>query len=179
MIRLATEADAKDIAGIYNENLEEQGFANCDLNQDTNEARAKMLSRSNDRYPTFVYLSWNNEIQGWSSLKPLSARPCWPAVAEIAVYVKRTSRNGLVALLLLKHLIDEARARGFTSLIAIVLSKNKPSLRGLSAVGFVEAARLRDAAFLHDQWLDIVWMQKDLTSPEDRANVHVRYMHDR
>jgi phosphinothricin acetyltransferase len=169
MIRLATEGDAPDIADIYNENREEQGFANCDLARDDAERRAASIAGSQSRHPTFVHVGNGNQVIGWSQLKPLSARPSWHAVAEIALYVTRSSRAGIVGAQLLVQLLDAARARGYGSLVAIVLARNTASLRGLSFAGFGERARLRDAAHLYGQWIDIVWVQKDLGKPDDPA----------
>jgi L-amino acid N-acyltransferase YncA len=175
MIRLATEGDARDIADIYNENREEQGFANCDLGRDDEETRARALASSHPRHPTFVNLGGGSQVLGWSQLKPLSARPSWHAVAEIALYVTRSSRAGLVGAQLLVQLLDAARARGYGSLVAIVLARNTASLRGLAFAGFFECARLRDAAHLYSQWIDIVWVQKDLGKPDDPSIAnHIR-----
>jgi L-amino acid N-acyltransferase YncA len=166
MIRPATEGDARDIADIYNENREEQGFANCDLARDDPERRAAAIAAGDPRYPTFVHVGSGSRIAGWSQLKPLSARPSWHAVAEIALYVTRSSRASIVGAQLLIQLLDAARARGYGSLVAVVLAGNTPSLRGLSFASFAERARLR-TAHLYGQWVDVVWLQKDLGKPDD------------
>jgi L-amino acid N-acyltransferase YncA len=85
MIRIATEADAQAIADIFNENIDERGFAHCDLNRDCAEARAKSLANRDRRHPTFVHVDANKEIVGWCSLKPMSARPSWSDVSEISL----------------------------------------------------------------------------------------------
>jgi L-amino acid N-acyltransferase YncA len=167
MIRLATHADAQAIADIYNENLDEHGFANCDLDREAAEARAKRIATGDLRHPTFVHVGPDDQILGWASLKPLSMRPTWSEVAEVALYITRASRNRVVGAQLIVQMMDAARVRKFASLIATVLSKNEASLRGLRIAGFEEVARLREAAFLYDQWIDIIWVQKDLTRPDD------------
>ncbi|WP_433935515.1 GNAT family N-acetyltransferase [Sorangium cellulosum] len=166
MIRQASTEDAEAIARIYNQNLDEQGFANCDLTPQTAEYRLKAMRESGDRYPTFVSTSDDGRVLGWSSLKRWSTRPDVADVAEIAIYVDRSRRGNIVGAQLLCHLLGAARERGFRSLISIVLGRNVTSLRGVLAAGFAEVARLREAAFLREQWVDIVWLEKDLTVPD-------------
>ena len=167
MIRIATGADAPAIADIFNENIEERGFANGALIRDSPEERARSLAGSDARHPTFVHVDANGDILGWCALKPLSIRSSWLEVAEVALYVKRSSRNRVVGAQLLVRLLDAARAREFRSLVAMVLAKNEASQRGLGFAGFVEVARVRDAAFLHGHWVDMMWLQKDLDCEEE------------
>jgi L-amino acid N-acyltransferase YncA len=172
MIRLATPTDGAAIARIYNQNLTEAGFANCDLNPATAEARACQIATSVPRFPTFVH-EQDGTIAGWSSIKKLSARPCYPDVGEIAVYVDRDHRAKLVGAALLVHVIDAARERGFQTLISIILSKNLASLRGAQATGFQLVATLREAAHLHGQWIDVLWLARDLTQPPDERSERI------
>ena len=169
MIRLATEADAQAIADIFNENIDERGYANGGLLRDRAEIRARSLASCGARHPTFVHIGACNEILGWCALKPLSIRPSWTNVSEIALYVKRSSRNRVVGAQLLVHLLDAARVLNYTSLIARVLSKNHPSLRGLLKAGFEEVARVRDAALLHDEWIDLLCLQKELGHQDEHS----------
>ncbi|WP_437638731.1 GNAT family N-acetyltransferase [Sorangium sp. So ce854] len=166
MIRQASADDAAAIARIYNQNLDEQGFANCDLTPQTTEHRLKAMREGGERYPTFVSTSDDGRVLGWSSLKRWSTRPHVADVAEIAVYVDRSRRGNVVGAQLLCHLLGAARQRGFRSLVSIVLGRNVTSLRGVLAAGFAEVARLREAASLRGQWVDIVWLEKDLTVPD-------------
>lgn len=174
MIRLATPADGAAIARIYNQNLAEAGFANCDLNLATAEARAAQLESSDPRFPTFVYERRDGTIAGWANIKKLSARPHYPDIAEIAVYVDSDSRANVVGATLLVHLIDAARKRGFQTLIAIILSKNAASVRGAQAAGFQPVVTLREAAHLHGQWIDVLWLARDLNRATDARTE--RYM---
>jgi L-amino acid N-acyltransferase YncA len=172
MIRIAAEADAQAIADIFNENIDDRAFAHSDLKRDSARARAKSLANGGQRHPTFVNVDANGEIMGWCALKPLSARPSWSDVSEISLYVKRSSRNRVAGAQLLVALLDAARVRQFRSLIAVVIAKNNPSLRGLGMAGFDEVARLREAALLHGQWLDILWLQKALDAADNESVAH-------
>jgi L-amino acid N-acyltransferase YncA len=172
MIRIATEADAQAIADIFNESIDERAFAHSDLRRDSARARAKSLANGSHRHPTFVHVNANNEIMGWCALQPLSARPSWPDVSEISLYVRSSARNRVVGAHLLVALLDAARVRKFSSLIAVVIAKNNPSLRGLGIAGFDEVARLREAAYLHGQWLDILWLQKSLDVVDGQSVAH-------
>ena len=173
MIRLATPADGAAIARIYNQNLAEAGFANCDLNPATAEARAAQIATATPRFPTFVHEAPDGTLAGWSSIKKLSARPCYPDVGEIAVYVDRDHRARMVGAALLVHVIDAARERAFQTLISIILAKNLASVRGAQATGFQLVATLREAAHLHGQWIDILWLARDLTQALDERSERI------
>ena len=166
MIRLATETDAQAVADIFNENIDDRGFAHCELNPEPAEAWAAILSTAGPRYPTFVHVDAGGEILGWCALKPLTLRPTWPDVAEIALYVTRSSRHGVVGARLLVQLLDAARLREFRWLIAVVLERNTPSLRGLGIAGFGPVARLHEAALLYGERLDVLWLQKTLAAEQ-------------
>ena len=167
MIRLATPEDGAAIARIYNQNVTEGSFANCDLTRGTAEERATRLAASEPRFPTFVHEGPGGAVVGWASLKRFSARPYYADVAEIAVYVDSAHRARLVGAALMLHLLGAACAHDFRTLIAIILEKNKASIRGALAAGFEPLATLHQAAYLRGQWVDILWLARDLTSDAD------------
>ena len=167
MIRPATIEDADILAHIYNQTVTEQAYANCDLVPVTPESRAAYLTASGPRYPTFIHVSDEGRTMGFGSLKKWSARPNCPTVAEIAVYVELTARGGVVGGELGAHLISVARELDFTTLIAIIIARNETSIRGSQRLGFREVVRLREVAWVRDDWVDLVWLQKDLADMEE------------
>jgi L-amino acid N-acyltransferase YncA len=170
MMRIATAADAPAIAAILEENIDDRGFAHCEVTRAGTEARAAGLAEYDLRHPTFVHVDARGDVQGWCALKPLMARPCWSDVAEISLHVRRSSRNRVVGAQLLVQLLDAARVRDFGSLMAVVLARNTASVRGLEMAGFREVARMREAVFLYGETIDLLWLQKPL-GPEREPTV--------
>lgn len=164
MIRPARESDAQAIARIYNQAIEDKLFATCDVDPVTVESRLQWLASHQEPYPAFV-LEDESEgvIVGWSALNKFSVRYSYPGIAELSVYVDRDHRSRLAGGRLFMHVIKEAKRLGFRSLVSLTLERNEPSIRGLLAVGFRRAACLSEVAKLHDQWVNVVWLQKELS----------------
>jgi L-amino acid N-acyltransferase YncA len=163
MVRLARTDDAAAIAGIYNENLAEGGFANSDLDPDSTERRSHYLAHAEERHPTYVY-HIDGRIDGWACLKQFSARPVFSTIGEIAIYITKRYRNRLIAAALLDRMVADAPALGYKHLLAIVLHPNSASMRGLQAVGFRPVACLKKSVYIHNQWVDIHWLELNLSA---------------
>jgi phosphinothricin acetyltransferase len=172
-IRPARESDAAIIAEIYNHAIEDRLFATCDVKPVTAESRLPWLAFHKDPFPAFVIEDGANGVIGWSALNQFSVRPTYPAIAELSVYVHRNYRNKFLGGRLFLHTIGAARKLGFQSLVSLTLEKNKPSIRGLMAVGFRKALVLREVAMLHGERVDVAWLQKDLS---DWTNEESGYM---
>lgn len=163
VIRPARESDAAIIAEIYNHAIEDRLFATCDVKPVTAESRLPWLAFHKDPFPAFVIEDETDGVIGWSALNQFSVRPIYPAIAELSVYVHRNHRNRFLGGRLFLHTIGAARKLGFQSLVSLTLEKNKPSIRGLMAVGFRKALCLREVAMLHGERVDVAWLQKDLS----------------
>lgn len=163
VIRPARESDAAIIAEIYNHAIEDRLFATCDVKPVTAESRLPWLAFHKDPFPAFVIEDETDGVIGWSALNQFSVRPIYPAIAELSVYVHRNHRNRFLGGRLFLHTIGVARKLGFQSLVSLTLEKNKPSIRGLMAVGFRKALCLREVAMLHGERVDVAWLQKDLS----------------
>lgn len=162
MIRRALQPDAARIGEIYNQAIEDQLFATCDVKPVTVESRIEWLASHQDPFPVFVYEDKTEGIVGWSALNKFSVRSSLPTIAEISVYVDRHHRSRLVGGRLFIHIINEAKRLGFRSLVSLTLERNEASIRGLQAVGFRRAACLSEVAMLRDERVNVVWLQKEL-----------------
>ena len=162
MIRPARESDAEDIARIYNQAIEDKLFATCDVVPVTVESRIQWLASHQDPYPAFVLEDDSRRVIGWSALNKFSVRPSYPGIAELSVYVNREHRQKLAGGRLFMHTLTAAKRLNFRSLVSLTLEKNEPSIRGLLAVGFRRAACLAEVAQLHGEWVNVVWLQKEL-----------------
>lgn len=175
MIRPATTSDAGRIADIYNQAILDGSFATCDVEPVSVESRASWLVSRSDRHPVFAFEDASGGIRGWSSLGPFSVRPACDHIAEVAVYVAQSSRRQMIGAHLLVHLVKAARDLGFRSLLALILSENRASLRGAEACGFEEIAHFADVARLRGQRRSVVWLQRRLDDPVSDASVGERF----
>ncbi len=162
MIRRAVQSDVARTGEIYNQAIEDKLFATCDIHPVTVESRIEWLASHQDPFPVFVYDDKDDGVIGWSALNRFSVRSSLPTVAELSVYVERQFRSKLIGGRLFMHTIREAKRLGFRSLVSLTLERNAPSIRGLEAAGFRRAACLSEVARLHGEWVNVVWLQKEL-----------------
>jgi L-amino acid N-acyltransferase YncA len=161
-IRPAEPRDAADLARIYNQAMKPGVHATCDVTPVTRENRIEWLTHHGDRYPVWVYEHKNGGVVGWSSLSPFSVRSDYSSIAEISVYVDESRRSLHIGGKLLIHLVSEARALGFRSLVSLAFEKNVISNAGCVVYGFKPAAVLYEVAELGGTWENVLWLQKDL-----------------
>ncbi len=147
---------------VYNQAIEDQVFANCDVFQNRDTFISTYFTDTT-RYIVLVSESeCDHIIVGWSAIKPFSARPYDSTIAEVAVYIRRENRSAGIGIRMLRELIKHARISGFHSLVAVILGRNSPSLRGSKFCGFEEKVRMPAIASIYGQAEDIVWMQRIL-----------------
>lgn len=168
MLTKLDSAHAQAMVAIYNEAILEGGYANCDTLHHDTRAFTDTYFRQEGGSTTHAVLGYVDEqgqLLAWGTLKALSTLPHDHAVAEVAVYVSRRSRFGGMGKALLAELIVQGEARGLHSLIAIVLGKNNPSIRGCLSSGFSLTMQFPGIARQGDERVDILWLQRRL----DRA----------
>lgn len=144
---------------IYNEAVRDEVHANCDVVQDDLSRFTHTYFGYGPRYGCVVSETDAGVVVGWGALKTFSSRPRDESVAEVAVYITRTSRSAGLGIRMLERLMVHARSVRFHSLVAIILGKNTPSIRGSKYCGFEEKVRLTGAARVQGEVEDIVWLQ--------------------
>jgi phosphinothricin acetyltransferase len=113
-------------------------------------------------HPYFV-AEFGGEILGYAYAGPYRARPGYRYSVENSVYVREDAHGRGVGRLLLAAVIDEATARGFRQMIAVIGdSANIASIRLHEAAGFSHVGVLRSVGWKHGRWLDSVLMQRAL-----------------
>jgi L-amino acid N-acyltransferase YncA len=101
-----------------------------------------------------------NEIVGWSSLSPISARRVYAGVAEVSVYVDQRFHNRGVGLCLLEALIQRSEELGIWTLQASIFPENVPSLSLHKKLGFREVGIRERIAQLDGTWRDTILLER-------------------
>jgi L-amino acid N-acyltransferase YncA len=160
--RVASRADAPDLARIYNEGLEDR--------LGTFETRPRTIediSRWFDgRHPAVVVQDAAGQIVAFASTSSYRARDCYEGIAEFSVYVARAHRGRGAGRVAMESLIAEASRAGFWKLLSRIFIENAPSRRLMANVGFREVGTYERHAQLDGVWRDVVIVERLL--PENQ-----------
>ncbi|HEY3291381.1 MAG TPA: GNAT family N-acetyltransferase [Anaerolineae bacterium] len=164
-IRLATEADLPAILSIYNDAILNT-TAVYDYTAHTLEMRqAWFAAKQRDGFPVYV-AEVDGEVCGFSSFGPFRAWAAYKYSVEHSVYVAQHRRNYGVGRALILAVIDAARAMDRHVILAGIDSENEVSIRLHRKLGFVEAGTMKQVGYKFGHWLDLVFMQLILDTPE-------------
>jgi L-amino acid N-acyltransferase YncA len=155
--RLATSADAGDIAGIYNEGIAER-IATFETRLRTEQDVRGWF----DGIHPIVVVEEEGAVVGFASSSSYRSRECYAGVAEFSVYVARSKRGRGLGKLALEHLMEQARKAGFWKLLSRIFTENEPSRALCRRLGFREVGTYIRHAKLDGDWRDVVVVEKFL-----------------
>lgn len=104
-------------------------------------------------------------ILGFAYFEQYRARSAYRFTAEDSVYVREDVRGQGVGKALVARLLEEAKAAGFRQMLAVIGdSENVGSIGVHASLGFQRVGTLRDVGFKFGRWLDVVIMQRSLST---------------
>ncbi|MEO6198107.1 MAG: N-acetyltransferase family protein [Dehalococcoidia bacterium] len=156
-IRPATEADVPAITDIYNYEVL-NGWATFDLEPKSLEDRLDWFREIQHPHSVTV-TEEDGVVLGWGSLKPFHARLAYRFTAEESVYIHQAHSGRGIGSLLLGHLIELARDRGFHSIMAGISQDNPASDRLHQRHSFTLVGTEREVGYKFERWLDVSWYQ--------------------
>ncbi|HXT38459.1 MAG TPA: GNAT family N-acetyltransferase [Candidatus Angelobacter sp.] len=158
-VRPATHDDLPGILEIYNEAVLNT-TATYDYEPRTLEHRTAWFEdHVKSGLPVFVALAEDGRVVGWSALNRYHDRKGYQFTTENSVYVAAGHRGKGIGRLLMKPLVEAARARGLHAILAGIDAENEASVRLHASFGFVKAAHFTQVGFKFGRWLDVVYME--------------------
>jgi L-amino acid N-acyltransferase YncA len=161
-VRLCEAADIAAITAIYRYAVL-TGRASFELEPpDEPEMSRRRDALLSGGHP-YLVAEYRREVVGFAYAGSYRARPAYSNTVENSVYVREDWHGRGIGRLLLTALIDEASARGFRQMIAVIGdSGNAASIRLHEKLGFAHVGVLRSVGWKHERWLDTVLMQRAL-----------------
>lgn len=161
-IRPGADSDIEQITMIYSHAVL-HGTASFEIEPPTvDEMRARRQALVSANYP-YLVAEVEGRVGGYAYAGAHRARPAYGASVEDSVYVHPDMKGLGVGKSLLLALIDEATARGFRQMVAVIGdSDNAASIALHRAVGFKDVGVLKSIGWKHGRWLDTVLMQRPL-----------------
>lgn len=169
-IRNATEADLQDVLYIYNDAILHT-TAVYNYQPHTLEMRHEWFrNKQQDQLPVFVAVL-EGKVVGFSTYGPFRPWAAYKYTVEISVYIAPEHRGKGIARLLYPPLFDKAREQQLHVLVAGIDASNTASIRLHEHFGFVQTGHFKEVGYKFGQWLDLVFMQLILSTP-DQPNEH-------
>ena len=99
-------------------------------------------------------------VRGWAALGAYSSRCVYVGVAEVSVYIRRSSRGSGIGSALLKSLIQESEASGIWTLQSGIFPENIASLSLHYRCGFREVGRRERIGQMNGVWRDVLLLER-------------------
>ncbi|SMO59647.1 GNAT family N-acetyltransferase [Solitalea koreensis] len=165
LIRPATENDLPEILAIYNDAIINT-TAVYNYTPHTLAMRKEWFEQKMiDRLPVFV-AECTHEVIGFSTYGPFRAWAAYKYSIESSVYISPEHRGQGIGKLLIPPLIAEARHKQLHTIVAGIDASNIASIKLHQNFGFSEVGRFKQVGYKFGKWLDLVFLQLILDTPE-------------
>jgi len=154
--RVASRADAADLARIYNEGIEDR-LGTFETRPRTPDDVARWFD---GRHPAVVVQNTAGEILAFASTSSYRSRECYAGIAEFSVYVARAHRGQGAGRVAMDAMLVEATRAGFWKLLSRIFVENTASRRLVASMGFREVGTYEKHARLDGVWRDVVIVER-------------------
>lgn len=162
LIRDATPDDLAGVAAIYAHEVL-HGVSTFELTPPSVEEMAARLAAVRSHGLPWLVAGDETGLLGYAYATPFRPRPAYRYACEDSVYVAERARGRGVGRVLLREVIDRARALGLRHVIGAISSgADSPSVSLHRSLGFREVGTYRQVGWKFDRWLDVTLMQLDL-----------------
>lgn len=159
-LRLATANDLPTMLEIYNHAILYTTSSYHYEPRTLDQWIAWFADKEVQKMPVFVAVDEQEKVIGWSTFGIFRGQ--WAGYrfsVEHSLYVAEQQRGRGVGKLLLQGLIEEAKGRGYHTMVAGVDATNTVSLRLHQSMGFFQVAHFREVGYKFARWLDLIFLQ--------------------
>ena len=163
-IRPAAAGDIPAITRIYAHAVE-HGTASFEIDPPDEAEMARRLQAMLDNDYPYLVAERAGTVAGYAYANAYRPRVAYRWSVEDSIYVAPQMQGQRIGSQLLARLIEEAEARGYRQMIAVIGdSAQTPSIAVHARAGFSHIGTLRSVGFKFGRWLDTVLMQRALGS---------------
>ncbi|MCW7536573.1 arsenic resistance N-acetyltransferase ArsN2 [Aquabacterium sp. A7-Y] len=158
-VRPALAGDMPAVLEIYNHEVRTSTSTYQDAERTLAEQLQQWELKQDEGHAFFVAEDAAGRLVGYANYGLFRPREGWRFSCEHAVYVHPEWRGRGLARLLLPALICHARRRGFHTMVGVVDTANRASMRLHEAMGFQVAGVMKQGGFKFGHWLDVAFVQ--------------------
>ncbi|MDL9938490.1 N-acetyltransferase family protein [Gordonia sp. ABSL1-1] len=163
-IRPAGTADLPGVADIYRHYVENTVATFDYAAQDVAHWEAKLRSIEAAGRP-FVVAVLDDEVVGFAYLGPFREKQAYDWTAEDTIYVRPGFGGRGIGAALMARLLADADPDNVRTVIAVIAATGgEPSVALHARFGFTEVGRLRTVGYKAEQWIDCIYMQRELSA---------------
>lgn len=159
IIRDAQEEDLPGILDIYNDAVLNTTAIWNETEVDLANRRAWLAERQAAGFPVLVARNSADEVVGYASYGTWRSIEGFRHTVEHSVYVRGDQRGQGLGPLLMRALIDRARAASLHVMVAAIERENAASIRLHERLGFVTTGQMPQVGRKFGRWLDLTFMQ--------------------
>jgi L-amino acid N-acyltransferase YncA len=165
----AIAGDLAAVTAIYDDHVR-HGTGSFEITPpDVAEMRSRFAALEASGHPIMLVKDRETgAVLGFGYAGPHKARAAYNHTVEDSVYLRSDVAGKGIGRALLARLIAESKARGFEQMMAVIGdSENLASINLHRSLGFVEVGVARNVGFKFGRYLDVVFMQLDMTAGKD------------
>lgn len=159
IIRDAQEEDLPGILAIYNDAVLNTTAIWNETEVDLANRRSWLAERQTADFPVLVVRNAADEVVGYASYGTWRSIEGFRHTVEHSVYVRGDQRGQGLGPLLMRALIDRARAARLHVMVAAIERENAASIRLHERLGFVTTGQMPQVGRKFGRWLDLTFMQ--------------------
>ena len=166
MIRFAKEEDFIGIQGIYAWYVE-NSTATFAYRVPLIEDMCEQWRQLHAHYPYLVYVE-QGEVCGYAYGQPYRKKEAYQWDVEVSIYIHPAHCHKGIGSKLLGMLLDMYRIQGFYRVYSCITIPNAASMALHEHFGFQHVAIFHKAGYKNEQWLDVLWMEKELQMGDEK-----------
>ncbi len=160
VIRMATPADAPALLEIYSPYVTDTTVS-FEYVPPSCEEFAGRIRTTLEKYP-YLVAELEGRPVGYAYASPFHHRAAYGWSAETSIYVRRDLRRGGAGRSLYLALEEILTRQGVLNLNACIAWPNPDSVAFHEKLGYRHAGHFHQCGYKLGQWLDVIWMEKDL-----------------
>ncbi len=161
-IRLARHDDLCDLLAILNEAVVHTTASWDDQPWTLEQFEHWYGHKAEAGFPVLV-AEEDGAVIGYATYGEFRSKAGYASTVEHSIYLAPSAQGRGVGKALMQALIERARSAGFHVMVGLLSADNIASLRLHESLGFLTVGRLPEVGRKFDRWLDLIFVQLDLS----------------